>query len=210
MPFSTRAARGGTAAIAALAAALFLSAPGGVPAARAQAPSLTGLLLVATEELEGSFFSRTVIFMIRHDASGAIGLVVNRPFSDVPLAVLLQQSGMDPKGAKGTVSLFRGGPVATNEVMVLHSQDYALPDTEQVGPYAAVTRHPDILRAFADGKGPKQSLVALGYAGWAPGQLEGEMRNGAWFTATADPAILFDQDYATKWDRAMARRRISL
>ena len=171
---------------------------------------LTGQLLVAAEEMSDPRFVRTVILMIRHDATGAMGLVVNRPIGDVPIARLIEGVGLDGAGVQGDIRLHYGGPVERRQVLTIHTTDYAIEGTLRVTGDTAVTGNPEILRAMGRGKGPKRHLVVLGYAGWAPGQLEGEMKAGGWFAVPADAAILFDDKYDTKWDRAMARRRVEI
>jgi putative transcriptional regulator len=153
---------------------------------------------------------RTVIYMVHHDAGGAMGLVVNRPLGDTPLAALLEGLGIEGNGVKGGVRLHYGGPVEPRRGLVLHTSDYASEGTRVVGGGIAITVGTAILRAIGAGTGPRRSLVALGYAGWAPGQLEGEIAAGAWVVVPADEGLVFDQDYEKKWDRAMARRTIQL
>jgi putative transcriptional regulator len=177
----------------------------------AQKAPLAGQLLVATTELEGPTFARAVIYMVRHDArTGAMGLIVNRQLGEVPMAVLLKQSGLPNTSAKGSVRLHVGGPVEATRIIVLHTDDYAGPDTVKIADGIAVTDDASILKSIAEGKGPRRARFTLGYAGWAPGQLEAEMEAGYWVAVPSDDAILFDDAYDTKWDRAMARRRISL
>ena len=196
------------AAAVVLGAALWAAEPADAPA---QTARLVGQLLVATSELEDPRFTRTVIYMVRHDArTGAMGLVVNRQLGEVPMAVLLRQSGLPGEGAKGSVRLHVGGPVEATRIFVLHTDDYAGPDTVRVGNGVAITSEPSILKAIAEGKGPRRARFTLGYAGWAPGQLEAEMKAGYWVVVPSDDAILFDDAYETKWDRAMAKRRINL
>jgi len=198
----------------AAALALFAVALGGIDVSPGRSaeprPSLTGQLLVATADMPDPRFARTVIYMVRHDASGAQGLVVNRPLREIPLAALLEQAGVEGKGVKGTVRLHAGGPVEGLRVFVLHTADYTADGTLLVKDGIALTFQPDILHAIAEGKGPRRTLFALGYAGWAPGQLEAEMKTGAWVRASADEALVFDDDHDAKWDRAMARRKIDL
>ena len=192
------------------------SSPADAAASRtiAQArPGLAGQFLVATDTLRDPRFARTVIYMVRHDASGAMGLVVNRPVRDMPLAPLLRQFGLDDRGATGSVRAHYGGPVEIGQGFMLHSTEYATQGTERVAGDIALTPAPGVLSALGDlarGAGPRKSLFAVGYAGWAPGQLEGEIERGAWITVPADEALLFDEDPARKWDRAMARRRITI
>jgi putative transcriptional regulator len=172
--------------------------------------SLTGQLLVATSEMPDPRFARTVIYMVRHDTSGAQGVVVNRPLGEIPLALLLEQMGMDKRGAAGSVRLHAGGPVESRRLLVLHTAEYSAEGTLPVKDGISITWEPEILQALAQGKGPRRVLFALGYAGWASGQLEAEMKTGAWVRASADQALVFDDDYEGKWDRARARRKIDL
>ncbi len=196
------------AAAVVLGAALWAAEPADAPVRRA---GLAGQLLVATPELEGPTFTQTVIYMLRHDArTGAMGLIVNRPLGEVPTAVLLKQFGLPSEGAKGSVRLHTGGPVEATRIFVLHTDDYTGPDTVKVANGVAITSEPSILKSIAEGKGPRRSRFTLGYAGWAPGQLEAEMEAGYWIVVPSDDAIVFDDVYETKWDRAMARRKISL
>lgn len=196
------------AAAVVLGSALWAAEPASTQAQNAR---LAGQLLVATPELEDPRFTRTVIYMVRHDArTGAMGLVVNRQLGEVPMAVLLKQSGLPSAGVKGSVRLHVGGPVEATRIVALHTDDYAGPDTVKVANGVAVTAEPSILQSIAEGKGPRRARFTLGYAGWAPGQLEAEMEAGYWIVVPSDDAILFDDAYETKWDRAMAKRRINL
>ena len=175
--------------------------------------SLAGQFLVATDTLRDPRFARTVIYMVRHDATGAMGLVVNRPVRDMPLAPLLRKFGLDERGITGSVRAHYGGPVEIGQGFILHTAEYATQGTERVAGDIAMTPTPGVLTALSDiarGAGPRKSLFAVGYAGWAPGQLEGEIEQGTWITVPADEALLFDEDSARKWDRAMARRRITI
>jgi putative transcriptional regulator len=183
--------------------------------ARAQGPpapaaTLSGQLLVALPSLSDPRFTRTVIYMVKHDASGATGLIINRPIGDVPISVLLKQTGLPEKGATGSIKLHVGGPVEPTRISVLHSDDYKGPETTLLAGGMAVTSQPDILEAIAAGKGPRRAHFNVGFAGWGPGQLEEEIRDGAWVSVPSDSAIIFDDAYETKWDRAMAKRRINL
>ena len=188
------------------------------PAARSAPPSagrgmgstLTGPLLVATERLDGSPFARTVVYVVRHDAGGAFGLVVNRPGPEVRLAPLLREFGVDDRGVTGRIRVHGGGPVEPGRGLVLHSAEYAIAGTERLAGDVALTTHPTVLADIARGTGPRRYRFLQGYAGWRGGQLEDEIDAGAWITVPSDSDILFDDDYATKWDRATARRRLSI
>jgi len=191
-----------------------LARPAGTASQNGDTPpkpsGLAGQLLVAAEEMGDPRFVRTVILMVRHDATGAMGLVVNRPIGEVPIAKLLEGVGLDGTGVRGDIRLHYGGPVEPRQVLTLHAADYTIEGTLRVTGDTAVTGNPEILRAIGRGKGPKRHLVVLGYAGWAPGQLEGEMKAGGWVAVPADAAIVFDDKYDTKWERAMARRRVNI
>jgi putative transcriptional regulator len=199
---------------AAVAAVLVALAAAGVTPVGSSEPraavSLTGQLLVATPEMQDPRFARTVLYMVHHDASGAEGLVLNRPLGEVSLAALLHQMRMESAGATGSVRLHSGGPVDPPRMLVLHTAEYAAEGTRVIKDGIALTQQSAILGDIARGKGPRRAFLALGYAGWAPGQLEAEMKAGAWVRAPADEALVFDTDYERKWDRATERRRIDL
>ena len=190
--------------------ALALAAVGALGAHAQAGPGLAGQLLVATEQIQDPRFFHTVIYMVRHDATGALGLVVNRPLGDAPLADVRERLGLDNREVSGRLRVHYGGPVEPERVFVLHTADYAGAATEVIGDGIALTVHPEVLDAMAGGKGPRRSLFALGYAGWAPGQLEGEIQSGGWISVLANETLVFDDDYERKWERAMARRRIDL
>ena len=172
--------------------------------------ALAGQLLVARDELRDPRFVRSVIYMVHHNATGAMGLIINRPIWDTPLSELLEQAGLDGKGVKEKIRVHFGGPVEPEQGFVLHTADYNIEGTEVVKDGIAVTARSEILRAIGTGTGPRQSLFALGYAGWAPGQLEAEIKAGAWEIVPADTALVFDENADTKWERAMAKRTIYL
>jgi putative transcriptional regulator len=174
------------------------------------AGGLAGQFLVASEDMGDPRFAQTVILMVRHDAGGAMGIIVNRPMAEVPAARLLEGVGLDPAGVRGDIRLHYGGPVDRRQVLTLHTSDYTTNGTVRVGREMGMTGNPEILRAIGTGTGPTRFLVALGYAGWAPGQLEAEMRAGGWFNVPADETLTFDANHERKWERAKARRRIEL
>jgi putative transcriptional regulator len=168
--------------------------------------SLAGRLLVATPSMRDPRFERAVILMTRHTQDGAFGLVINRPIGERSLASLLALIGESSPGATGTVRLFVGGPVQPEAVFVIHSGEYRLPETTAVDQSIGVTSSAKVLRDMAEQKGPAKSLIVLGYAGWAPGQLEGELARNVWYTAPQDPGFVFDEDRDKLWDLATARR----
>jgi putative transcriptional regulator len=175
---------------------------------RPEGEFLTGKLLVAGPELMDPHFRRTVVFMVQHDRKGAMGLVVNKVLRSVKFSTLLENMGADPDNVEGEVPVHYGGPVDGHRGFVLHSTDYEMPPLIPVTAKYGVTMNAEILAAMARGDGPQRALLTLGYAGWAPGQLEGELARGGWVVAPSSEAILFDDDYATKWERAFASRYI--
>jgi putative transcriptional regulator len=183
---------------------------GDLASAAAGAGGTAGMFLVATPELRDPRFTGTVVYVVHHDGTGAMGLVVNRPIKEVPIAQLLKDGGVDASGVTGDVLVHFGGPVRPAAGFVLHSTDYQQDGTLTVGPDIALTTDAEVLQAMGRGKGPRRSLMALGYAGWGSGQLEGEIAAGVWEVVSADAALLFDPDATTKWKRAMARRTIVL
>ncbi len=169
-----------------------------------------GELLVATPEMKDPRFVETVIYMVKHNAEGAFGLVINRPLARGPFEDLLKGFGVESEGAKGEVILHYGGPVDSGRGFVLHSDDFLLDTSQVLKDGIAISTDPALIQALSQGKGPSQYLVMFGYAGWAPGQLEAEIEAQAWFTIPADKALIFDKDTAKKWQHAMDRRRIRL
>jgi putative transcriptional regulator len=171
---------------------------------------LTGQLLVASPEIGDPRFARTVILIVRHDEKGAFGIVLNRPIEERSFASLLDAIGDNGKGVEGSVRIFSGGPVQPEIGFVVHSVDYHREDTVDVDGRVAMTSSSEILHDIAHKQGPKQSLVAFGYAGWAPGQLEAELERRDWFIVAEDPKLVFDEDREKLWDLAMARRTMDL
>jgi putative transcriptional regulator len=174
-----------------------------------QAPasgSLAGQLLIASPAMGDPRFQRTVILMVKHDRSGALGIVINRPLQERSLASLLAALGEQDTGVAGNVRIFAGGPVQPDVGFVVHSADYRRPETIDIDGRVAMTSSREILHDIGNNSGPKKTLVAFGYAGWRPGQLEEELSHGVWFTAAEDAALVFDVDRDKVWDDAMKRR----
>src|SRR5215831_8382307 len=144
-------------------------------------PSLAGQLLIAPPEMRDPRFDRAVVLVVRHDRDGALGIVINMP-------------------------VFRGGPVQSDIVLVLHSAEYRCPGTLAVDGRVSLTASAQILRDMAAKAGPQKSLFAFGYAGWGAGQLDNEMAHNVWFAAPSDPKLVFDEDRDRVWELALARR----
>lgn len=171
---------------------------------------LTGRLLVAAPEMRDPNFSRTVIYIVQHDRGGTLGIIVNRVIGTGSMAQVLKLFGLPDEEATGEVRIHVGGPVLPSLGVVLHSPDFRGEETTVVNEDFAMTYHRDVVRAIARGEGPRHSLIAFGYAGWGPGQLDAEMAQQAWVDVAADVAIVFDDDLETKWQRAFALRNIDL
>jgi putative transcriptional regulator len=169
--------------------------------------SLAGHLLIASPELRQPIFDHAVILLAQHSRDGAIGIIINRPLETKPIAALLAAFGADPTGVTDSVRIFVGGPVDLAAGFVLHSTDYRRPDTVEIDGRVALTGAADVLRDIGLRQGPRKSLVAFGYAGWGPSQLDDELKHGVWLTLPEDPELVFDDDRAKVWDDAMARRK---
>jgi len=165
--------------------------------------SFAGQLLIAAPQMREPF-DHAVILMARHNHDGALGIVINQPVDSRPIASLLAALGADASGMTGSVRVFRGGPVGPDVAFVLHSADYHRSDTVDIDGRVALSDAADVLRDIGRGKGPSKSLVALGYAGWAPSQLDDEVQRGAWVTVPEDPTLVFDDDRAKVWTDALA------
>lgn len=173
--------------------------------------SLAGRFLVATPSLDDPNFDRTVVYLVEHNADGAMGLVINRVVATGPLDRLLAELGLEGSGgAEGEIRVHYGGPVEQERAFVLHSRDYESEATVPLPGGVALTASLDVLRDIAKGKGPSRRLLAVGYAGWGPNQLETEIAAGAWITIPADTSLLFDDEVETKWQRALERRGVDL
>lgn len=172
---------------------------------------LDGQLLVAMPLMTDKRFARSVIYICAHSAEGAMGLIVNQRAPNIRFAELLQRLSISPNegealGEDIDLDVHVGGPVETERGFVLHSADYfkaesTLPIDESV----CLTATIDILRDIAKGTGPDKALLALGYAGWAPGQLENEIQNNGWLNCPADPEIIFDPEVDRKYQRALGK-----
>jgi putative transcriptional regulator len=169
-------------------------------------PSLAGQLLVASPSMGDPHFERTVILIVQHDPNGALGIVINRPIGERPLAGLLEDLGLKGDEAQGAVRIFSGGPVRPELGFVVHSAEYHRPETIAVNDRLSMTASVDLLRDIGKGRGPAKFLVAFGYAGWGPNQLETEIEARAWGTAEAEPTLVFDEDRENLWDEAWKRR----
>jgi len=166
--------------------------------------NLTNHFLIAMPALQDPNFSHTVTYICEHTDEGAMGIVVNRPL-DLTLGDVFEQmsiSGGNEETKQRTV--FSGGPVSAERGFVLHTTHKSWHSTLKITDEISITTSRDILEAMAEGQGPPSTLVALGYAGWAGGQLESEIVQNSWLSGPADPAILFDLTPAERWKAAAA------
>jgi putative transcriptional regulator len=172
---------------------------------------IAGQLLVALPEMKDPRFAESVIYMVKHNDDGAFGLVINRPLANAPIEDVLKGFGIDEKEiSHRAIDIHYGGPVGTRQGFVLHSDDVMLENSMKVRDGIAMTADPRIIQDIASGKGPRQFLLMIGYAGWAPGQLEGEIKAKTWFSIPADKEIIFGKQPDRKWRRAMDKRQIRL
>ncbi len=168
-------------------------------------PYLAGQLLIAMPGMTDPRVEMTVIYMCAHNDDGAMGLVINRVFDSLSFPDMLEQLGIDSGGTSDAINVHFGGPVESGRGFVLHSRDYLQEATMVVDRDVALTATIDILKAIAGGDGPDQTLLALGYAGWGPGQLDSEIMANGWLSVDADSDLVFGSDLEGKWDRAMSK-----
>jgi len=168
-------------------------------------PYMTGQLLVAMPQMRDPRFARSVIYMCAHSADGAMGLVVNRRVGSITFDDLLQQLNIGPNKRNDEIRVHFGGPVEQGRGFVLHSSDYLQTGSLRVDDQVALTATLDILKEMAAGGGPRKSLLALGYAGWGPGQLDAEIQANGWLSVSSDEALVFDADLEHKWERAIGK-----
>jgi putative transcriptional regulator len=170
---------------------------------------LDGQLLIAMPTMRDKRFARSVIYMCLHNSSGAMGLIINQRADDISFENLLRELDVLDKADAikvPDISVLIGGPVETGRGFVLHSGDYESDgSTLKVDTVVRLTNTVDILKAMALGNGPRRALLALGYAGWAPGQLEGEIQANGWLSCPADSDLVFGEDLDLKYDMALSK-----
>lgn len=178
----------------------------GTAAQSFDAAPLPGQLLIAAPRIGDPRFYHAVILIVRHDKTGAFGIVINRPLAMRSIKSLLAAAGQPDVDVRGRLRVFDGGPVDPRRGFVVHSTDYHDRDTHRIATGLAITGNRAILRAIGRGRGPKRVLFALGYAGWGAGQLESELDRHDWFMAVGNPRLIFDAPRAGLWREAMGRR----
>jgi putative transcriptional regulator len=174
---------------------------------------LDGQMLIASPGMQDERFARSLIYVCAHSSEGAMGIVVNQPAPHISFPDLLVKLDVIPAADKiqlpsaaGDVTVLKGGPVETERGFVLHSADFFIENsTLPIDEGICLTATLDILKAIARGNGPHNAILALGYAGWAPGQLENELHHNGWLHCSADPALIFGNDIEAKYDQAMLK-----
>lgn len=165
---------------------------------------LTGKMLAAMPGMNDPRFDRSVIFICAHSGEGAMGLIVNKPASDVRLGALMEQLNIPVAEGLSQTQVYIGGPVEPARGFVLHGNDYSSQlKTLEVGASFGMTATLDVLEDIASGNGPQDALVMLGYAGWGPGQLEAELAHNGWLTVDAQADLVFGPDDDAKWAAAL-------
>jgi putative transcriptional regulator len=172
---------------------------------------LDGQMLIASPGMQDERFSRTLIYMCAHSSEGAMGIVINQPAPHISFADLLVKLDVIPAAEKiqlpkNAVTVLKGGPVETERGFVLHSADFFIENsTLPIDEGICLTATLDILKAIARGAGPESAILALGYAGWSPGQLENEIQQNGWLHCNADPELIFGSDVESKYEKAMQK-----
>jgi len=171
---------------------------------------LTGQLLIAMPQMQDPRFERAVIYVCVHNEDGAMGLIVNRISEELTFPDLLEQVGVERSPDMISIPVHIGGPVETGMGFVLHTSDYEQSNTVKVDDGISLTHTVEVLRDIADGRGPRQAILALGYAGWGAGQLDGEIHENSWLTVPADESLVFDDFPQNKWERSIAKLGVDI
>ncbi len=166
---------------------------------------IEGQLLIAMPTMTDPRFERTVIYLCAHSAAGAMGLVINKPLTNITFPELIEQLGIADVPSRDDIRLQFGGPVESGRGFVLHSTDYVREATVKFGEEVALTATVDVLKAIAGGAGPDKTILALGYAGWRAGQLEGEIQANGWLHCEPDSELLFSAELDKKWPNAIGK-----
>jgi len=163
---------------------------------------LTGKIIVSMPSLEDERFFKTVIYMCAHSSQGSMGIIINKKIDYDLYPDLLEQLGIDKPLDNKKLFIRYGGPVESGRGFVLHSDDIIRKETLNIDKGVALTSTTEFFDDLSSGKGPKNSILALGYAGWGPGQLEDEIIKNSWMTLSVDTSFLFDEEVSKKWTEA--------
>tara|TARA_B100000686_G_C16514703_1_gene823961 strand:- start:34 stop:585 length:552 start_codon:yes stop_codon:yes gene_type:complete len=163
---------------------------------------LTGQIIVSTPSLRDERFYKTVIYICAHSNDGSMGIIINKKIDYDLYPSLLEQLGIDDPIKNKKIFIRYGGPVESSRGLVLHSDDLIRKESLTINKGIALTGTAEFFDDLISGKGPKYSILALGYAGWGPGQLESELKQNSWMTMTVESSFLFDEDVSQKWRNA--------
>ena len=164
--------------------------------------NLTGQIIVSMPSLEDERFYKTVIYMCAHSSEGSMGIIINKKIDYDLYPDLLEQLGIDKPLDKKKLFISYGGPIESGRGFVLHSDDMIRKETLNIDKGVALTSTAEFFDDLSIGKGPKNSILALGYAGWSPGQLEAEILQNSWMSLPVDTSFLFDDEVSRKWTQA--------
>ncbi len=171
---------------------------------------LTGTLLIAMPQMKDARFHHAVIYVCGHDEKGAMGLVVNRLAESITFKNLLEQLKIEVPNLKQSFRIHYGGPIEMGRGFVLHTEDYMHESSVKMGEDVVLTATVKILQDIALGKGPSKFMLALGYAGWSPGQLEQEIQDNGWLQVPADEELLFGENINTRWEQSLTKLGVDI
>jgi putative transcriptional regulator len=172
--------------------------------------SLAGHLLIATAVVQDSCFARSVIYLCAHNETGAMGIIVNYPVENIGIRDIFEQLEIHTQVAARDIPIHFGGPVEANRGFVVHTSEYGSEDSLISKDGIAVTASISVLEEMAQGTGPAQGMLVLGYAGWSPGQLEAEIEGGSWIVVPASRELVFASNNEGKWNSAVATLGIDM
>ena len=168
---------------------------------------LAGKLIIAMPTMSDPRFKRSVVCICAHNEDGAIGIIINKTIESLSFSKIIKQLKLKKNMIKNDYKnhIYFGGPVETERGFILHSADYSSENSTSINSEISMTASTEILQALIDGKGPNKSIVALGYAGWGPGQLDAEIQSNAWLSVESDLELVFSAKTAEKWDMALEK-----
>jgi len=171
---------------------------------------LSGKLLIATPSIGDTRFDHSVVLMCDHTSEHAMGIILNKPVEGLQMPAVLDQLGVENANVAADFPVLNGGPVECDRGFVVHSNDFESEgSTLSINPHISLTATQEVLKAIASESPPRQSLLALGYAGWGPGQIESELVANAWLVVDADEDLIFDDDAPAKWEKALEKIGVS-
>lgn len=168
---------------------------------------LAGKLIIAMPTMSDPRFKRSVVCICAHNEDGAIGIIINKIIESLSFSKIIKQLKLKKNRTKSDYKdhIYFGGPVETERGFILHSADYSSENSTSINSEISMTASTEILQALIDGNGPNKSIVALGYAGWGPGQLDTEIQSNAWLSVESDLELVFSAKTAEKWDMALEK-----